>query len=146
MRQQNFNNEVQAVVEQLRIVQELMLLIPADIEVQFAERSMDIYSHDKLDKGIEKQLKKQFRFKYIKEVLLEGEPHPHLAFMSKGSIMPKGRLVLKGPEKESKAILFTGAPNAIAITAGESMSKQPSWDHLIEVTRLEIAPPPSDPS
>lgn len=140
MAEQNFRNDVQTVVEQLRLSQELMLIAGIDVEVSFKAGVMYFHSEDKIDPRIDRTIKKAIPLKHIVELTLDGQPDPKIAFMSRGSVMTAGTLILKSKNEEKRIIAFLGAPGPIQ--AGTSNTKEhPSWDPLIEVTRFEIAPP-----
>lgn len=142
MAEQNFRNDVQTVVEQLRLAQELMLIADADIEISFKEGAMFFRSEDKIDPRIDKRIKKQIPLRTFSEVTMDGNPNPQIVFMSSGSVMSSGTLVLKS-KNESRSISLRGAPGPIQVGIPNNRI-HPSWDPLIEVTRFEIAPPKSN--
>lgn len=144
--EQNFHNDVQKVVEELRLSQELMLIAAADITISFEDNVMFFISQDKLDPRIDKMIKKKVPLKYVREISLNQQTNPQLNFMSRGSVMPQGNLTFKGVNGELRSIIFTGAPAPIKIGPLHNNIKQSFWDPLIEVTRFEITPTQSNPA
>jgi hypothetical protein len=141
---QYFKNDVQKVVERLRLSHQLMLLGPADVELAFNERTMTFKSDDKLDPRINMMVKKEVILKNIDSITLNGHPNPTFLFKSQGSVVTHGTLILKAFNGDTRRIVLNGTSIVISNTPHETETI--SWDPLIEVTRFEIAPPQSNAS
>lgn len=122
LNQQSFRSEVVAVIDQLRLSQELMVILNADVRVHFVAESDQIKvwleTETGLAKGWERELARSGRELRAVEkitfddVTLEEEGELTLEFLSGGTVMSKGILSLSFGD-ESRHICLPGYPRPI---------------------------------
>lgn len=120
--QQNFRSEVSAVMDQLRLAQELMLIVDADVKVQFAGASEGIKvwidTEAGLARGWERELARSGReLRAVEKIefndtTIERDGELTLDFLSGGTVMSQGILTLTAGE-ESRHICLPGFPRPI---------------------------------
>lgn len=120
LREQHFKTEVELVVDYLRLAQNLMLIMNADVHVTFQAEGKEKFIHMKLkvdgNKGdsllrLVTEKEKQLRYIQFLEFRDLNKTHnePHMVdvkFISKGSVMSKGEMRLSTNESgESRGAL-----------------------------------------
>jgi type II secretory pathway pseudopilin PulG len=112
---QRFRNEVSLVVDQLRLAQDMMLILDTDVHAIFSEDKKEnfnlvkIQSETKLPEGIERELKrKDVVLKTIKGIFFEdklgGETTQgriDVKFLSRGAVMSKGIMRLATSDEQN---------------------------------------------
>lgn len=132
IREERYNSEVQLVIDQLRLAQDLMLLIPADVHVVIKTENegfvMTIETDAPLEPGWKRELeRKRYTLKEIRYASFHDEvPHVirkgdiDIQFLSGGSVMSRGHLLLspkpEGGGTQARRICLLGFPSPIDIT------------------------------
>jgi len=133
VRQQRFRTEVALVVDQLRLAQNLMLILNEDVHVKFTQdKSRGVYSYElelqcALNKGWGKELTRKPReLRAIHELSFVEEGTSALSqrlqetlkfdFLSGGVVMSHGVLRLADTLGEERYIFLAGRPAPIAAT------------------------------
>ncbi len=137
IKQQHFKSEVALVVDQLRLAQDIMLILNADVRVKFNKDKNGFKLHIEveniLSKGWQREIQRERpALKHIQSIAFEDynsgnkieQPPLELLFLSGGSIMSQGLLQLKGAGDDDQAyLMFPGYPYPIE-------SSQNAEDHL----------------
>lgn len=101
---QRFRSEVSLVVDELRLAQDLMMIMGIDVSVKFSADEAGVLCQldveSVLPESVRQQLKKQYRFKTIRGVFFIGDHENEdigvldISFFSRGAVMSKGILHL----------------------------------------------------
>jgi hypothetical protein len=141
-RKYNFDSEVSIVVNQLRLAQDLMLILDADLHLKFTqEEGADITYRLESEKELpwewEQEIKRKHKpLRAIRSIVFNTkEKVLDLPFLSGGSNMPQGLLIFSSDSNldSSKAlksyILFSGHPKPI-----EDVRTPPTTDQIGRVS------------
>jgi len=153
MQQQRFNTEVSFVVEQLRLAQNLMLIVNEDATVELDKLSNNYFLHMKLQcplkNGWDKELVKGRELRSIKEISFTSRlPDPAktksvlaFEFFSGGAVMTEGVLKLTSKEGMIQYICLSGRPAPIQASEKEpSCTSKLSYEdeRVTNITKSEI--------
>lgn len=156
MQQQRFNTEVSFVVEQLRLAQNLMLVLDEDSTVVISKQPNGYYGLQmklqcSLDSGWNNELIRGVKdLNSIAEITFENtDPKAssrnsaiNIDFFSAGFVMSKGVLELKSKDGSSRYICLKGFPSPIsAIEKSSSCNFTQSFedDRITSITKDEIS-------
>lgn len=137
IKEQRFNGEVSLVVDQLRLAQNLMLILNQDVKVKFRARAglltCQLDFECPLDKGWDRQLNQRpSELKAIRAVSFKTangkvesteQGEVVLQFMSGGTVMSRGVLTLSSSatpfaqNAEDRTIVLQGFPHPISLSA-----------------------------
>lgn len=154
---QRFKSEVALVVDQMRLAQDLMLILNTDAHVKFTGEEdgllvwLDV--EDKLSKNWERIVERDpYKLKEIHSISFEDElEYPSkeeeldIRFMSGGGMMSKGSIMLSTHENpdeegaEKRWICLRGYPHSIQSSTKDLCEEpEPPLDQLTELTMIEV--------
>lgn len=155
-RQQKFQQEVDLVVNKLRLAQDLMLIFHGDVHVKFSEREDDkgidltlILDHE-VPNPFSQQLQQPYKLTSIYSPYLDGSGSPiDIKFLSNGSVMTKGELSLSSSSSNRKIAItrYINLPGYPAPIYASTMPKENEastlvFDEQLTLrTREEVQPP-----
>jgi hypothetical protein len=143
IKQQHFKSEVAFIVDQLRLAQDIMLILNTDVVVRFHKEKegykLQLQVENILSKGWQREIKrdrplltkiKTVEFDDYASVGKIEEPPFDLLFLSGGTIMSQGRLRLKGSDEDLEVfIFFPGYPNPIESTQNKDQNLKGKFQH-----------------
>lgn len=162
LREQRFRTEVSLIVDQLRLAQDLMLVLKGDVTFIVEQKEKDIIEHKLIceqplagrwKQEIERKhpnLKTATAIGYEDALKLPTEANKiSLSFLSNGSVMPHGILRLASAEKQyvegtlERFVIFYGYPHPIkAISAvpddyDDNIEKEKASNQLLTQRMME---------
>lgn len=157
MKQQRFQVEVSAIVKQLRLAQNLMLILNEDVKIKFNQRSPQPYWMElqcPINNGWQKELlRKPHPLKEIVDIQLATRTHQkekfkgegfEIDFLSGGACMTEGLLQISSTLGEIRYIHLRGSPYPItavetkentlhALREAENFNRQLAFDMVQEI-------------